>query len=165
MTGRIVGSAIANSTNPVQTSAAGERQGPARQQGQDRRPAPTACAADYRTSSRSRSPAQDSLRPRDARCLHEAQHPRQELPISPCPAMLPCRRHVVAGGKLLDDLDVATPDRRARRSPRRDRGSASCCRERGPPAPPRRRRCRRCPCPSRSPRRTGPDRRPSTADE
>ena len=41
-----------------------------------------------------------------ARSLAQAQQPRQQLPVATRPAMLPGRGNVVAGGKLLDHLDV-----------------------------------------------------------
>ena len=36
----------------------------------------------------------------------EAEHPWQQLPIAPRPAVLARRSHVVSGGKFLDHLDV-----------------------------------------------------------
>ena len=43
--------------------------------------------------------------------LHQAEHPGQQLPVASRPAMLACGGHVVAGGKLLDHLDIGREPR------------------------------------------------------
>ena len=62
--------------------------------------------------------------------------------------------------ELLEERRGRSPARRARRCPRRGRGSGARSPARARRAPPRRRRRRRCPCRCRTPRRRDPGRRP-----
>ena len=120
-------------------------------EGADERPAQVVDHLPARDGGDPARPARRAVRP--------AQDPGQELPVSACPAVLPCRGLLVARGGLVEELDVGDQARPGRRCPRAGRGSAACSRGPDRPAPARRRRCRRCPCRCRCPRRRGPGRR------
>ena len=85
---------------PRQTAPPSRRAGPAR------RRAPRACAAGCPASSSGRSPACAAVAVRAGRLGPATEDPGQQLPVAARPAMVAQRADVVAGGKLLDDLDV-----------------------------------------------------------
>ena len=83
----------------------GQRQGPARQQRDERRRRRQGAPqiVEHLPEADRRDGAGGFLR---QAALHAAEQPRQQLPVAARPAMLACRGDVVAGGKLLDHLDV-----------------------------------------------------------